>query len=169
MSAPTDSSDTSDESDTDEPVLTQVVFRYNPVHDLESLWWISAYLLVSQVFMLKGDGTDGTGEEDPRLARQRTVLQKLFTIGDERRWTMCTENGFYREVKTLHPLMRKAGRALDNARDVLARAYHYLEQDIEHRAFDVRPETYEEMRKMYTRVAKRMEAEDVHVEHLKIW
>ena len=165
----TSDSDTSDDSDADELVQELGPFRYNPLHDLESLWWISAYFLLSRTLTLTGDNAERTDAEDPRLARQRTAAQKLFVIGDERQWAVCGESEFYREFKTLRPLTRKMGRALDIARDTLVRAYHYVEQDLDNRAFEVRSEVYEEMCEIYTKIAKRLEGEDVMTGHLKIW
>ena len=107
--------------------------------------------------------------EASRLARQRVAVQDLFTVGNKREVVMCSENWFLREVKTLHPLMRKAGRAVDAARDELARAFYYLEQDVTHRAFEVWPEVYEEMSKLFTKIADHMEAKDIITEHLQTW
>ena len=148
---------------------TLTSFYFNPLHDLESLWWISAYFLLSRTLTLPGDNAERTDAEDPRLARQRTAAQKLFVIGDERQWAVCGESEFYREFKTLRPLTRKLGRALDIARDTLVRAYHYVEQDLDNRAFEVRSEVYEEMCEIYTKIAKRLEGEDVMTGHLMMW
>ena len=148
-------------------------FRYNFLHDLESLWWISAYLLMSRTLIYdedEGEDPEENAKQDAEeQAVQRTSVRKLFTVGDERSWAMRSETGFYGELESLHPFMREMGVALDDARDALVRAYHYLEKDIDKRASEIHPELYEDMCRQYTKVARRMEADGTKTEHLKMW
>ena len=148
-------------------------FRYNFLHDLESLWWISAYLLMSRVLIYDEDeneDAEANAKQDAmEQAVQRTSVRKLFTVGDDRIWAIRSESGFYGKLESLHPFMFEMGAFLDDARDALVRAFHYLEKDIDHRASEVHPELYEEMCRQYTLVAKRMAAEDVKTDCLKMW
>ena len=148
-------------------------FRYNFLHDLESLWWISAYLLMSRTLIYdedEGEDPEENAKQDAEeQAVQRTSVRKLFTVGDERSWAMRSETGFYRELESLHPFMREMGIALDDARDALVRAYHYLEMDIDKRASEVHLELYEEMCRRYIKLAKRMEADGTRTDYLRMW
>ena len=147
-------------------------FRYNPLHDLESLWWVAAYFLMSRTLVFEDetepevprDEDEGESEEDDQL----TSLHTLFSDAAGRSWAMCTEGGFSRHLNCLHPFMRDMALALNDARDTLVQGYHYLEKDIDNRVFAVRQETYDEMGKMFTLVADRMKAEDVRTERLDL-
>ena len=148
-------------------------FRYNPLHDLESLWWIAAYFLMSRKLVFEDatepevprDGDEGESEEDDQLAS----LHTLFSDAAGRSWAMCTEGGFSRHLDCLHPFMRDMALALNDARDTLVQGYHYLEKDIDNRSFAVRMETYDGMSEMYSFIAEAMEIEAVKTERLMGW
>ena len=89
-------------------------FRYNPLHDLESLWWNAAYFLMSRTLVFdEEDGSDSEydleAEEEDRRG-QLASLRTLFIDWGGRSWAMQMEGGFYHELDSLHPFMQ-IGRA----------------------------------------------------------
>ena len=82
---------------------------------------------------------------------------------------MCMEGGFASKLDSLHPFMQEMGLTLNDARDALVRAYHYLEKDIDNRMFSIKPETYEEMGSKYSYIADTMKEENVRTERIQGW
>lgn len=67
------------------PTLTPL--RYNPLHDLESLWWVGVYFLLKrEIFPFASDGASLVGE-DPIVwdrEEQRTCADEVFYSTDAR-------------------------------------------------------------------------------------
>ena len=96
-------------------------FRYNPLHDLESLWWVAVYFVaVKQVIR--------TGETDPPfdvLETPRQYATKLFTEW-ETRWVALYYNTLFLEKSRVLPQStRKVLIALDGLRNVLHNSYFW--------------------------------------------
>ena len=64
--------------------------------------------------------------------------------------------------------MRKIGAALDEARDILSRAYFFAERDMTNREFSVRDETYRSIRHSFSYIAKRLKKRNIHTEPLHV-
>lgn len=150
--------------------LMHAPLRYNPLHDLESLWWISSYFLLTHAVV---DGDDAPDEKHAQaraeqLDRQCTSVERLFVDGSERHWVMIMESNFQQELCCLHRSMRKAGAAVAEARDALAKAYHYAEKDMKSREFSVRAKTYDTMRRRFSYVSKHLRKHNVKTEPLDV-
>ncbi|KAF7794454.1 hypothetical protein EIP86_005588 [Pleurotus ostreatoroseus] len=77
-----------------EPVIPP--FRYNPLHDMESLWWIAVY------FALKKELTGDSVESPIASAEQRTLAAQLFRHRTHRQLPLIGGN-FLQEVSTCLP------------------------------------------------------------------
>ena len=101
--------------------LTRAPFRYNPLHDLESLWWVLVYLLLNR-------STDIQGDTAERFRRQFRFYNTAFTGKFPSRQDMFKMPGRFREgEETLHKKMRRVATLLDWARSVLASRYVKVE------------------------------------------
>ena len=138
-------------------------FRYNPLHDLESLWWVGSYFLFTRAVDIKTDGLDEAVKQLhlAQLNKQRESMDKLFFDCSQRYWVMFRDKPFSEELCSLHRSMYKAGQKMDQARDVVVRAYHYMEEDIVNREFSVQDATYTEMRRLFSSVAKRIRTRNI--------
>lgn len=113
----------------------RVPFRYNPLHDLESLWWIAIYFVFNREVDTDVDDSDQAAER--REAKCRAA-NGLFQSDDTRYLTM-TEDGFEDYLRYLHPTTRPIGSQLNDLRRKLAAAYRNAEEDaasIDHTAAD---------------------------------
>ncbi|KAJ3558269.1 hypothetical protein NM688_g1025 [Phlebia brevispora] len=103
--------------------LPEAPFRYNPLHDLESLWWTAVYFFVHCDISL--DGHPYAATED-----QRYEAQRLFgDSGYDRFTTIDTTTEFKKAMNSLHPSMRDVAATLDTLRDMLCKVYRSAEQD----------------------------------------
>ena len=149
-------------------------FLYHPLNDLESLWWVGAYFLMSRTLITEDesevpDAEDLDEDEDEQEDMQLDSLRALFGNCARRSWAFRGENDFREELDSLHPFMREMGLALESVRDTLVRAYHFMEKDIDNRRFVVRPEIYEEMGKMYAFVADAMKTATIRTGRVEGW
>lgn len=114
-----------------EPTLpTLIPLRYNPLHDLESLWWIGAYFLLKReiyhVVPLGGEDSDHWDRE-----KQRKCADEVFYSTDARASIMMHDSGyFYRYVvPVVHPTMRPVAEILQDLRRALLQRYVDVEKD----------------------------------------
>ncbi|KAI0916492.1 hypothetical protein AcV5_002972 [Taiwanofungus camphoratus] len=105
-------------------------FRYNPLHDLESVWWVAVYFLFKRK-MVRDSGEDPVYKE--QLEVQRRYANKLFYDKTERFRVMTCANIFSDKLHCLNSLAWKFGQVLENLRQRLARCYCEAEQ-LEHLA-----------------------------------
>ena len=105
-------------------------FDYNPLHDLESLWWLAAQF----VFELADQETRGNlaNEDDQaRLEELRAVASKLFNNPAARQRTICDEDAFTSDIDCLQGDILRAGQALERWRQQLVECYIKSEKDSE--------------------------------------
>ena len=103
-----------------------------------------------------------------QLNKQRESMDKLFFDCSQRYWVMFRDKPFSEELCSLHRSMYKAGQKMDQARDVVVRAYHYMEEDVVNREFSVQDATYTEMRRLFSSVAKRIRTRNIETVPLVI-
>ena len=107
-------------------------FRYNPLHDLESIWWIAAYFVLGHEVDIGDPGDELDYEEYLRAAEQQRAAYSLFSTGENRYPELLAGFLSSRLIPQLHPHIRPAGTALEWCRDHLIRAYYKVEADPEH-------------------------------------
>lgn len=101
-------------------------FRYNALHDLESLWWIGVSFLVAYTVSEIGGEVP---EIDPRqLSDQRSLTRELFAGVDRRLYVFQYVFGY--RLQSLPPCLRRFGSKLDQARKVLLAAYDRADYDV---------------------------------------
>lgn len=113
----------------------EVPFRYNPLHDLESLWWVAVYFVFKREIDIDVERSDQAAE---RREAQRWAANNLFQSQDTRDSTI-TKDRFEDYLKYLHPSTRPIGDQLNKLRRKLAAAYRNAEEDaasIDHTAAD---------------------------------
>ncbi|KAI0085143.1 hypothetical protein BDY19DRAFT_458366 [Irpex rosettiformis] len=96
-------------------------FRYNPLHDLESLWWVLVYLLLRRHAEIAEDTSK-------RRDEQIMFYDQLFTDNNQIRQSMFQKPGKFRNGRTtLHSRMRPVGDWLEWARGLLVNRYVEVE------------------------------------------
>lgn len=106
--------------DQNEPA-EKVPFRYNPLHDLESLWWIAVYFVFKQ-------GID-IDTPDPEVKQERErIVNPLFN--EERVECLSNETCLVKALNVLPVVLRPAGRALTDARRYLVENFRMAEAQV---------------------------------------
>lgn len=100
-------------------------FRYNPLHDLESLWWIAVYFIVVRVTVHSGNPEP----PEPISGSHRVYATNLFSDRDIRLWTMINDGRFLQDTEDLPKITAELILALENLREVLSETYRTLEYD----------------------------------------
>ena len=118
----------------------QVLFRYNPLHDLESLWWVAVYFVVGgtlRVFPPRGincaedcySSQPWYAEEISRMKVQRRIADSLFITRDMRSTTMTSYAWFSSDMTCLPCSFRGIGETLAAMRHCLVIRYRQAEED----------------------------------------
>ena len=105
-------------------------FIHNPLHDVESLWWIC----VKRVFnyQVTVDEDDATGAA--LLVRQRETASRIFPCirtADKRAAFMCSKEVHDECMSALHPRLKAIGDILSRIREELVKLYTKAEADIQ--------------------------------------
>ncbi|KAF7799155.1 hypothetical protein EIP86_010386 [Pleurotus ostreatoroseus] len=105
--------------------------RFNPLHDLESLWWIAVYFLLKRE--VQSGGSDNAEDSASwNREEQRKWADNVFYSNDYRNPIMMSgSSGFFESHITpvVHPTMRPVVRILEDVRQQLAQRYAELEKD----------------------------------------
>lgn len=104
-------------------------FKYNPLHDLESLWWVATYFLVWREVVARTRTAKERNAEKARLHQQRLYAETLFTESGK---TTLLEGGFFMpEFSGMFPKeMQTLREKLDIWRHRLVLRYAAVESDI---------------------------------------
>lgn len=105
-------------------------FQYNPLHDLESLWWVAVYFVVMREIVRPGDDPNSDPTESVSQPQQE-YARKLFSDYETRLWTFLGFGKFPRDAKVLPAHTNKLILALDRLRQDLYNAYSAWEYDFE--------------------------------------
>lgn len=145
------------------PSPPHIPFRYNPLHDLESLWWIAVY------FIFKRDvDIDRSDEaEDKRRAVQRSAAEDLFYVQETRYFTMTTDRTFQGLLRCLPIPVQPIGIELDHLRGKLSAAYRKAEEKtdlIDHTAADG---LHEEFSASFSRIVAYLHNTPVRLQHIE--
>lgn len=122
-----------------EPIDALHHWFYNPLHDLESVWWMMAFFLFTKelrpVFLPGVKESDEFVEDADnrasRVRRQEQFAAKLFlTASGTRRLLVITKMFSARLSHYLPPALYPLGLELERARDALVQCYRAAERDI---------------------------------------
>ncbi|KAJ3555180.1 hypothetical protein NM688_g2718 [Phlebia brevispora] len=119
-------------------------FLYNPLHDLESLWWIAVYVAIKKEIERKDD-EDSRRLWDTHRQAQREAAREFFYQRDRRHAALTYSQYFLKRIKRLHPTVAEIGLLLDDIRRALQTAYTKAERSIGAITFDMDAETYNQM------------------------
>ena len=94
-------------------------FRYNALHDLESLWWVAVYFLVKR--RVVDETQDPPSPEDMvALAPQCRLASQLFDEKHpERLGTLTVDGILVDHARILHPSVHRIAILLDRLREGL--------------------------------------------------
>lgn len=113
----------------DQPVPEQPAFRYNPLHDVESLWWLCTYFVFNKaVILVNGVEPSMDPELKGNYSMQLQYASRLFWTQQFREWAMTRPGDFKDEVIHLHAVVRPAGYLLDTMRYRLQNQYRSIEE-----------------------------------------
>ena len=118
------------------------IFRYHPLHDLEALWWIALYFLVTKDF--ETPEAEDSDIKQASLASRRKLAKGLFWKGDLR-FLAITTGYLTSQLAYLPSSVRHLADFLIKARERLAREYRCIEKDIATITFSVKGDVYEEL------------------------
>ena len=142
-------------------------FLHNPIHDLESLWWIAVY------FVLQNEAVRGklalpahfNAPWDSDL--QLDYAKKLFSDTSERRLVMKGNGRFMERVRqVVHPSMRGFAHSLEALRRELARAYCEVEKNVDARDYSYAATLYAGFEKVFSMIAKADDLQHVSLQQL---
>jgi hypothetical protein len=122
-----------------------VPFTYNPLHDLESIWWIATFFVFHHFT---------TGGHDRHLLD--IDVAKLFPATDylPRKSALASKKTFMRMARNLPAGLQQHGKGLNICRQNLFRAYRSAESmaNISKAAFE--PEVYQTFRPVFEQLRK---------------
>ncbi|KAI0086022.1 hypothetical protein BDY19DRAFT_996208 [Irpex rosettiformis] len=108
----------------DKPKATSIppIFRYNPLHDIESVWWLLVYLLLYRSPVIDGDTST-------RISKQSAFYGKFFVQEGTRRDAFADNGVFARHEGHLHPALQPISDVLDEMRKLLVNRYIEVERE----------------------------------------
>lgn len=103
-------------------------FKYNAIHDLESLWWVAVYFVLKR--RVVNERQDPPSVADIAvLADQCRRAGRLFDLCQDRVATVTVAGVFAEHVLALDPVVRPVAMMLDRLRDHLRASYIRQEAD----------------------------------------
>ena len=103
-------------------------FDFNPLHDVESLWWLLGYYVLEWAQKEALEGSEDE-RENIRLSKLRAYAFKLFNDPLERQKAVCNAGKFASIIGCLRGDVRRAGQALEEFRQQLVTCFANSEKD----------------------------------------
>ncbi|KIP01559.1 hypothetical protein PHLGIDRAFT_38259 [Phlebiopsis gigantea 11061_1 CR5-6] len=104
------------------------VFKYNPLHDLESVWWVAVYMWLCSYPANNDPGMDETTWNE-RLKAHARLAARVFREDSYRKRFFAVERTLTRTLGSLLPSFEAIGRHLEGIRETIMAAYRDAEQD----------------------------------------
>jgi hypothetical protein len=117
------------------------VWFYNPLHDLESIWWMMVFFLFNKDFTVVYKGgipeaspgpTESDTDRSTRIKAQMEFAQHLFLFNDLRDSCLAYHNFLGMKLDCLHPAVSDIGPWLEEARLRVHQAYTRAEMEPEY-------------------------------------
>ena len=144
---------------------TSTPLRYNPLHDLESIWWIAAFFLYKRDVLIDDADTDRLLEQ----RRQKEQHQDAETIFSINRSTLLSDYpAFPRLLGSLHPSVQPIGRRLEDLRKKLVATYRSAEEDPSTITHTVADGLYARFKREFSEIAADLRKKPVEVEHFPL-
>ncbi|KAJ3555679.1 hypothetical protein NM688_g2445 [Phlebia brevispora] len=146
------------------PFPTPPAFSYNPLHDLESLWWIAIYFIVNRVPRTSEDTTEQTAQD---IEAQRKLVRDFFSDGSCRYEVIKLEDYFITRLACLHPSLRRVAKLVDTARGHLVSGYRTMEEDLQPEDFKMKHDVYTAFRTCFHAISSKLKDRDILVRRLE--
>lgn len=106
-------------------------FRYNPLHDLESVYWLTLYFMLRYNFISKPSSVKRAARLRHKLHLQTELAMKLSTDLDFRIAVMREDGVLAEALSTLLPPFQDVGGRLDAIRIMLVGRYPEAERQLQ--------------------------------------
>lgn len=137
-------------------------FRYNPLHDIESLWWLALFLLLAGTIV--DVGADSPSITDSQDAAQQRLSEQLFCDRRFRMSTFINERGLRPYLSTLHPRVAEIGAQLEEMRSDFIQAFRQAEKDMTKPIPFLLPSSiYEGIEELLKTIVERLAVDDVQI------
>ncbi|KAI0946809.1 hypothetical protein AcW1_010386 [Taiwanofungus camphoratus] len=103
--------------------------KYNPLHDLESCWWVAVYFLFNYRVVRVGNSAPSSDYDD-KLREQMRYARRLFYSDLGRVKALTIVGDFIKAVGNLHSSIKDIGVMPDDARKRLVDCYRQAEKDL---------------------------------------
>lgn len=151
------------------PIL--LPFRYHPLNDWESLFWVSLYMVIDRVVKPKDNQPQ---QPSDKLEKQRELARGLFYSRNERPWMFSQPvSGRFMDtlLNCLHDYLTPIATILEKIRIALLSAYREVEAKPDQHpdarvSIDIIMKT---IPLQYNAMGRILDAQDITVERLPVW
>ncbi len=95
-------------------------FRYNPLHDLESVFWLATYFIFT---------TTGYNQDEEEIKQQEHIKDRLLYDDFQHSCVMRLDDAFLCDVSYLHPDLHELALSLEELRSKLVTRFRVAEKD----------------------------------------
>ncbi|KIP01539.1 hypothetical protein PHLGIDRAFT_17129, partial [Phlebiopsis gigantea 11061_1 CR5-6] len=134
---------------------TPDVFKYNPLHDLESVWWVALYMLLCST-PYKDPKMDQDAWE-MHLRNHASLAADAFDNIEFRGRAMASTGNIWPVLETLLPPFAAVGAKLEEIREHVVAAFLNAEEDIPAIDFTVANSVYGFILVTFTKITKSLE------------
>jgi hypothetical protein len=112
------------------------IWFYNPLHDIESIWWLMTFFLYNKDFTTfhKGraietsaDFSESDSDRSVRIRNQKQFVEGLFVFNDARHDAFASNLHLRRRLALLSPAVSAIGPWLEEARIQILQAFQRAE------------------------------------------
>ena len=139
-------------------------FRYFPLHDLESLWWIGAHFVVARAVTHR----DPNELDRTYYSKHAQFAAQVFGTKAPRTTVMTAGLYFYTRLHLLHPAVRAAGDLLHDCRKKLVQAHRAAENDLRNMDFHSADGAHEMIRDSFATIAEMFKDADFYMEPIPL-
>lgn len=108
----------------------EAIFRYNPLHDLESFWWLAAYFIFNRaVVLVDGKVPPMDAAVLGNYDEQRKCAAEMFFSTKYRIKLMTKDSAFPALISQLHGAVRPIANTLNQMRGQMEARYREVEFD----------------------------------------
>ncbi|KAF9802212.1 hypothetical protein IEO21_09942 [Rhodonia placenta] len=108
-----------------------VPFRYNPLHDIESLWWVAIYFVLNtSVVKVGGEPPSMDASQRGHYFSQKMYTEFLARSSHARFMALRYETDLKKQMVHLHAAIRGIAIKLNEIREQLVSCYLKAEQDL---------------------------------------
>ncbi|EED84054.1 predicted protein [Postia placenta Mad-698-R] len=112
-------------------IIRIVPFRYNPLHDIESLWWVAIYFVFNRSVVKVGGKPPSMDASQRGDYSSQKIYTKLLATSPHARFTALEdETDLHQQIIYLHAAIREIADDLNEIRMRLVNCYLKAEQDL---------------------------------------